>query len=763
MALRKAPEPLEILSGFDLSTPEGIAEAAATFDEIVSRRLKTLQQLKTLSEKLKAKIVSCPGLLASWSSGARRMPKELRDLDLSADDLNSLQSVLSEELILKFENDWAWAKTVPPGARLLRSRKVQVELERALLYWWRSARKVRAIIRDAAVNPYPLMAACLNSSTIKPSDLLAACDALTGAKSTLLSERRVTAAAIGAMALAQRQGHWSHVIVLGHKKKGTAPGQFLKAMVNLLEPNKIKRLALLMRLFKGARWRRLLPITPVNSGLADIEAIQKMYPLWPFDIHIVTSSDNSGTVRCHPAWMRYARTRSAKRLIVRLHDKLPAISAAVEKAIKSADVNGKPLDPKQKEALRRVFALPVSVISGKPGTGKTAICRVIAEIAQATGLTVRGYAPTGRAAKRLEMLSGIESRTIHSALLPGGHARQGLMELDDEPLDIAVVDEASMLDTRMIDAVLAAAADGGARRLVLIGDPRQLPPVEGIEYFPSLIEVLAARGATTELDVVHRHDERTLDAGLVFDPKRKWRWGKTMIEAKCSAVTKNEVAGESAKAYGQLPDDLREQVLNWVEEHRDGDWQILAFTNGMVELLNSVVRVAVTGGDKPGFVPGDRIKQRFNDYELDLRNGEQAIVTSVSVVGSKTITAQFEDGREITVTPEYARINWTFAWASTVHSAQGGQWDDILIVMPSCDANLTFINQASLYTAITRVANGTVTILSDEPEAVIDAARRRPVKKDQSFESLVGKIMRDLKLTPPPTTVKRSRTRPVLH
>lgn len=727
---------------------EDLIETAKSFRGIMGTRMKALPQILELGNKTIARIMTNPTLLSRWVNQPGQMPKDLKALDLAPDDLLTCRRVLETELHLRFEEDWAWTAALPRSARQVLNRRLQRAIEQALLYWWEKPAQVQTIIREGKDNPYPLMAACLHNLPIKPETLMALCDDIAMVKPSRLDPDRVRAAAIGAMAIGERNGRWVHVLVRGKTgKHAPGPGKFLEDIARLLEPDKVQVKEVRDRLFRNETWRKLLPITPNHSRLTDTvqkDMIEKMYPCWPLAVQIIASRSERGGVTCTPKWMDFSRGRAAGNLRDRLMAPALLVPESIEQAIQKARINGRPLDELQKQALLQIFTSPISIITGKPGTGKTALCRVLAEIADNHNMEVRGYAPTGRAAKRLEIASGISSRTIHSSLLFGGHSWMGAMARsnDGTPIDIAVVDESSMLDTRMTDAVFTGARNGTVR-LVLIGDPDQLPPVEGRKYFHSIIEMLAERDLVTHLTVVHRHDERTLNAGIIHDPAKKWRWGGTVLKAECSPMTRLDIPGEQDRSprYDGLPDDLRDFVVQWVKERQGKDWQILAFTNNLVKLLNETVRLAVTGTSKPAFVAGDRIKQKVNDYDTDLRNGEQGIVIRQSPDG-KTVSAQFEDGRTVQVSREYAVLNWEFAWASTIHSAQGGQWDDILLLLPSCDIHNPSINQEALYTAITRVAEGAVTILSDQPDLVVQAARKRRARQESSFRSLLEKMLR---------------------
>ena len=134
------------------------------------------------------------------------------------------------------------------------------------------------------------------------------------------------------------------------------------------------------------------------------------------------------------------------------------------------------LHPDQRSAVLELLRQPVSLLTGGPGVGKTTIVQFVAQLAEAGGAEVLLASPTGRAAKRLSEATGRPASTLHRLLkfIPG---EGGFEHGPDRPLEggLVIVDEVSMLDAalarRLVDAVAS------PTRLVLVGDPDQLPSV----------------------------------------------------------------------------------------------------------------------------------------------------------------------------------------------------------------------------------------------------------------------------------------------
>ena len=153
----------------------------------------------------------------------------------------------------------------------------------------------------------------------------------------------------------------------------------------------------------------------------------------------------------------------------------------------------------------------VSVLTGGPGTGKSRTVAAVVAMAAARGLTVALAAPTGRAAKRLEELTGAPATTVHRLLGAQGGARAGdppgpapagrpfgpaawvFSRNEEWPLDehLVVVDEASMLDAELAAALVEACPDGA--RLLLVGDPAQLPSIGPGRVLADLIDPARSR------------------------------------------------------------------------------------------------------------------------------------------------------------------------------------------------------------------------------------------------------------------------------
>jgi exodeoxyribonuclease V alpha subunit len=361
------------------------------------------------------------------------------------------------------------------------------------------------------------------------------------------------------------------------------------------------------------------------------------------------------------------------------------------------------LDEAQRGAVAAALESGVSVLTGGPGTGKSRTVATIVTLAEKAGKTVALAAPTGRAAKRLEELCGAPASTIHRLL--GAQARQDGEELSftggfargaDEPLDedVVVVDEASMLDAELAEALFEACADG--THLVLVGDAAQLPSIGPGRVRGDVID--AGVVPTTELTTLYRHAEggtiarvaagvRTGTLPVVDDPTRE----VVVITARDSAEAAHRVVqlvtDSIPRALGIPPEQV--QVVTPV--HRGGAGTLA---------LNAVLKAKLNPGGRSGrFDAGDRVVATANHLEavpFGYANGEVGTVSSVG--GDGTVTVEFASGpAEI---KGKALADLAHGWAITVHRAQGSEFPAVVVVL-SAEAG-GMLSRPLVYTAITR-------------------------------------------------------------
>ncbi len=364
--------------------------------------------------------------------------------------------------------------------------------------------------------------------------------------------------------------------------------------------------------------------------------------------------------------------------------------------------SGTLLSDSQHKALELVVSSKVSVITGGPGVGKTTLLAALLALVDGAKLTVALAAPTGRAAKRMAEQTKREAKTLHRLLEidpSTGQFRKG----GSEPLDadVFVVDEASMIDIPLMDALMSAIPEKAA--LVLVGDVDQLPSVGPGKVLGDIIDsgkipvarlTEIFRQAAESRIIVNAH---RVNQGLDLEPTPAgidgdFFWIEQHSPEDAIAKVLEVVGNRIPRRFGLDPrKDI--QVLSPMQRG------VLGTRNLNVELqklLNpdmpdKVERFGYT------FAVGDRIMQTENDYERDIFNGDLGQITSINHKASELL-AQF-DNREITF--QFSDLEVVVpAYAMTVHKAQGSEYPAVVLIVARQHGFMLARNL--IYTAMTR-------------------------------------------------------------
>ncbi len=696
--------------------PDAEVGLAAGFRDLMRTELPALIRIGDLPDPVAENLLLTPRIIQRWLSGVAPMPLEAAALHYTDSTWTEIQRVCDDALDNAFTPAWQWIDEAPTPVRAFWHPARRTRAARILLTWWRNNAKVAAVISQARTNPYVLMTVALGEFDTTPRQLYHICTQSAPADLPWLSRAR------GAVLTAVAERNNQHRLPFVLRGADSKPGPILTTAAQLLSPRHPQE-AEAMAQHLVEQVYTLLPCatvqhadeapSPEDASMSTSGTVSAQFAEWPVSMHLMLR-ERDKMLSGVPSWFHWARAGAAQRIWARYSTPATPIDPSLLAEIDHATVGGKPLAPEQRLALQRAFSTALSLVTGGPGTGKTALCQTLATIAAQHHMVVRGFAPTGRAARRLQEITGIPSATIHSTLMTGGYTRKGSMP----PCTIAVVDECSMLDTRTLAAVLLA-SQGVAPHVVLLGDRDQLPPVEGTDSWTALLTVLQERGgAVTTLRHTFRHDAVTLNAHWLFDDRPgAWDWNDTIIGLPLPQ---------------EEEDGLDSSVRAWLDQRpltdAETDWQVIAYTKNTVKALNGIIRHHLLGAQDDGWVVGDRVMQIVNDYDVDLRNGEQGVIRQVT---ARKVTAQFGD-RSVTVAPSYTLAHWTPAWAITAHKSQGGEWHDILVVATEVEGTHIWSREA-LYTALTRVAGGTVSVLAPDPTAVVMRAKATPAKRSGNF------------------------------
>ena len=364
---------------------------------------------------------------------------------------------------------------------------------------------------------------------------------------------------------------------------------------------------------------------------------------------------------------------------------------------------GDSLEKEQKQAILQAFSSSLSLITGGPGTGKSFTAASLATHFIQAGARVVLAAPTGKAASKLQELSSIPAFTLHFLLNFPSEERKPL------PYDLILVDEASMIDARLFAALLSSIKEG--TRLVLMGDPHQLPSVDAGSFFADLVEV-AKKGAIahTHLGKIFRLESLALIdfAASVKEAKEEMVFSHLESSSCIKRVSfqKEEDLFSHVSAFFPLPckefveEELFDKLSKFVilSSMREGPFGVHAINYALVQKMKEQVQ------------EGERlilpILIQKNDEKLQLYNGERGFLIS-----GKEEYALFKTKEGFRKIPRFALPRFEYGYALSIHKSQGSEYDRVLLFLPKGSERF---GREVLYTAVTRVKKEIEVSLCDE-------------------------------------------------
>lgn len=372
--------------------------------------------------------------------------------------------------------------------------------------------------------------------------------------------------------------------------------------------------------------------------------------------------------------------------------------------------------PLQREAIRLALSSRVMVLTGGPGTGKTTTVKAILNLYEGIYDRVALCAPTGRAAKRLTELTGHSASTIHR-LLEVDYSTGSVRFIHNEknllPFDVIILDEMSMVDAKLFQALLAAARYHC--RIIMVGDADQLPSVGPGSVLGEILQADVL--PTVRLNEIFRQAQKSMivqNAHRIVEGQMPIKGGRYddffMIESTglaCQRLICDLVSTRLPKSYGYDP--VR-------------DIQVLCPTKvgptGSVELNRRLQAILnPPASDKPQIIweqsgrvlrCGDKVMQIKNDYDIPYErdgaeagvgayNGDMGIITAVDPE-SRAVTVQMDDRKYIYGADQLAELEP--AYAVTVHKSQGSEFPAVIMPVADVPARLCYRNL--LYTGVTR-------------------------------------------------------------
>ena len=419
---------------------------------------------------------------------------------------------------------------------------------------------------------------------------------------------------------------------------------------------------------------------------------------------------------CYLPRLYQAETFVAQRLLSMLRapvEQLRQVDKTIDAIEKEQGVSYAPL---QRQAVRMAAEGGVLLLTGGPGTGKTTSLRGIVALYRRMGLDVALLAPTGRAAKRLGEVTDCDAQTIHRALGMSYNELTGqaaFKKNGSDPLEAhaVIVDEMSMVDLELMQALLEALRPGC--RLVLVGDPDQLPSVGAGNVLGDLLRSTVV--PTVSLTQVFRQAEQSAiirnahAVNMGQPPQLDSNQGDFFFLCRRSPDRLVQTVVELCR--DRLPRNMNipAEQIQVLSPTRKGACGTVSLNRALQAALNppSPQKRQKQWGDVT-FRVGDRVMQTKNNYDVlwekddgtagsGIFNGDVGVIQDIDSSG-ELIVLRFDD-RTATYTADLLS-QLDMAYAITVHKSQGSEYPAVILV--SAPAAPSLMVRGVLYTAITR-------------------------------------------------------------
>ncbi len=391
-------------------------------------------------------------------------------------------------------------------------------------------------------------------------------------------------------------------------------------------------------------------------------------------------------------------------------------------------ITGYSIAPQQRAAVICALERQCMVLTGGPGTGKTTTINIIIKLLEEFDLKIVLAAPTGRAAKRMTQLSGMEAKTIHRLL--GATGEDGTCKFthnEENPIsaDVVILDEVSMLDVNLMYAFLKALKPGS--RLIMSGDADQLPSVGPGNVLNDIIR--SGIVPVIKLDTIFRQAEESLivvnahriNAGEM--PELSSKTGDFFFMKRNTASS--IVSTISSLCSQRLPGAYGIDPLTDIQVISPSKKGVCGSIN-----LNHVLQNVLNPDDglkneysygKILFREGDKVMQKKNNYDIyytrsvgesgtGIFNGDMGRIDEISVV-DKLMVITFDEEKRVEY-PFTQLDELDLAYAVTVHKSQGSEFP--YVIMPAAQFPPLLMCRNLLYTAVTRARNMVILVGAQE-------------------------------------------------
>lgn len=449
---------------------------------------------------------------------------------------------------------------------------------------------------------------------------------------------------------------------------------------------------------------------------------------------VILKKNEDGEVKVYASRYYYMEMHVAG-MLKDLNVSCDIADAVVSRRLDAIEQNtGLVLDELQKKAVVQAVRNGITVVTGGPGTGKTTTINAMIHYFESEGMELLLAAPTGRAAKRMTEATGCEAQTIHRLLEVNGNPEEegtsGFQRTAQNPLeaDVIIIDEMSMVDLPLMDALLSAVLPG--TRLVLVGDVNQLPSVGPGSVLKDIIDsgyfsvvrlTKIFRQAQESDIVVNAHKINSCQPVLLDNKSKDFFFLKRQEPNIIIRVLITLIQKKLPQYVDATPYDI--QVLTPMRKGLLG-----------VERLNRILQEYLNPPDKDKeekevgervFREGDKVMQIKNNYQLEweivtrygmtvdkglgIFNGDMGVIRQINTF-EETVTVEYDEHRKVRY-PYSLLDELELAYAITVHKAQGSEYP--AVVIPLLQGPRQLYNKNLLYTAVTR-AKKCVTIVGSD-------------------------------------------------
>ena len=469
----------------------------------------------------------------------------------------------------------------------------------------------------------------------------------------------------------------------------------------------------------------------------------------------------------------------------------------MEEELKDIRISDKEIEEKAREeklkALHNIFRFRFSVLTGRAGTGKTTVLKVLLRgIKKEEGnRPILLLAPTGKARVRLQEITGQEAQTIHQFLMKLGWIKEETFSLKEEGekqgASTIIIDEASMIPTDLLATLFRAIDFNDVKRLILVGDPNQLPPIGPGRPFVDIIKWLESsedkEKHIARLTQRVRHEDKESQALKLADAFLGDKISPADDEI-LSKVARREVSGDleahfwndEKELYDVLDKCLKENLNLFQDERPDykgfnksienpDNWQILSPTRmqvfGTTE-INRIIQKEYKGGfiekAKKEKMPGpfgeqqmvwlDKVIQIVNSRREGWKDGNRVDgyvangeVGKIDRTNKKYIDVKFSTQPDLSYRYYSSEVdeNLELAYAITVHKSQGSDFDIVFFVLPQKAGTMS---RELIYTALTRFRKKVILLIEKDIAPLITF--RKPqyseiLRRNTSLFELVGR------------------------